>query len=148
MDEKSNRKSHPIPPRKWQRPWLVDDDLKSDEVIEVGCPDVLTGERLLIKFPVEEMRLFMAGANKAGAKGGLVVDRDLSRDLVQAFGRHGAAHGKPPRAIQHVDYPFKWFIPIVIKTHRKMSEGKDSLAIPGPAKVLIFLAVDRVMKVS
>lgn len=138
-------KSPPIPPKSWQRPWLVDDDLKHDEAVAVGCPDILTGERIIINFPVGQVRAFMAGDNKWGTSGHLVVNRGLIRDLSQAYGRHGMAKGAPPDAIEHLEFPFMRFAPLVIETFRTMREdivpGSDDVVIPAAVRVLVFLAV-------
>ncbi len=140
-------RSPQIPSRQWQRPWLVDDDLKSDDVIEIGCPDIVTGERLLIKFPTAVVRAFMRGDNPIGVEGGLVVHRDLTKDLVHAYGIYGQQRGKPPEAIEHPAFPFKRFAPFTIKTYRTMEESvlpaEKAIRIPAQVRVLIFLAVDK-----
>ena len=144
-------RSQPIPSRQWQRPWLVDDDLKSDDVIEIGCPDIVTGERLLIKFPTSQVRAFMRGDNAIGAEGGLVVHRDLTKDLVHAYGVYGLKHKRPPDAIEHPAFPFKRFAPFTITTYRTMEESilpaDKAIRIPAQVQVLIFLAVDKKMAV-
>jgi hypothetical protein len=134
------------PARGWQRPWLVDDDLKSDEAIELGCPDVKTGLRVSVKFPVQQVREFMSGANKIGQRGNLVINRGLIRKLTRVFAHYGVQHGKDPDAITLPDYPFLWFVPFKVKTFRKMSEGvptDDDVKIPSSVTILIFLAVHR-----
>jgi hypothetical protein len=144
---KAPPRSQPIPSRQWQRPWLVDDDLKSDDVIEIGCPDIVTGERLLIKFPTSQIRAFMRGDNPINVAGGLVVHRDLTKDLVHAYGNYGRQYGRPPEAIEHLAFPFKRFAPFTIKTYRTMEESvlpaEKAVRIPAQVQVLIFLAVDK-----
>lgn len=134
---------------KTQKPkgkWLTDDDLRSDQAIQIGCPDVKTGQRININFTTAKLREFMAGNNKTGCAGGMVIDDDLIVYLVRAYGRYGLTSGNPPDAIEHPDYPFKWFVPFAITTYRTMAETLDpgdEVQIPAPVRALVFLAVPR-----
>jgi hypothetical protein len=123
--------------------WVTAQDLRSNIVIEAPCPDPNTGIFWQIKFASREVEQYRAVRN-----GYLVTDMELIQALYLALATYHDRHGKMPEVLeQKMEYPFMWFRPMLVGTHRNMhiKESGFEMQVPGPIKVVIFLAEPRII---
>lgn len=125
------------PGKKWQRPWAVRDDFRSDDAFVIPAPSVLSGEMLDVSFATDDPTIEIAfGSGFYGP----VVDVNLARDLFGAWRRESLAH--PERkvdAVASVHFPGVLFVPIPAHTRR----GVDGRMVESGIEVMTFWARPR-----
>jgi hypothetical protein len=150
---------NPVQKKGWQSPWLVMDDLKHDDVIEIPC-HTMPGfaSKLMVKFPVPYIKACMADL-----QGCIVHDSNLIDDLVWEYRLYMARNkGRRPEAVELVYEPLYYFRPAFGSTWRasggappglQIPDGidgisrvvGDTMVHPGPVRIVTWFAVNKIV---